>query len=173
MDKFHLIEINNKPVSNIIALKKGIAQNLKCNRFSEFVPIQWLKVNLSLFSVEFFHYLFELPNFIQDGKSYSGLVFGNKTTSVLSLKGNANEVGTYECRWNNSRGEARHRQFDVSVKFFDEKIYNNIIIISATVFGLLLIGIGIGIKFYLDKVGNKLILNADQLTNIQSFKKEK
>ena len=32
---------------------------------------------------------------------------------------------------------------------------------------------GIGIKFYLDKVGNKLILNADQLTNIQSFKKEK
>ena len=56
MDKFHLIEINNKPVSNIIALKKGIAQNLKCNRFSEFVPIQWIKVNLSLFSVEFFHY---------------------------------------------------------------------------------------------------------------------
>ena len=82
-------------------------------------------------------------------------------------------MGTYECRWNNSRGEARHRQFDVSVKFFDEKIYNNIIIISATVFGLLLIGMGIGIKFYLDKVGNKLILNADQLTNIQSFKKEK
>jgi hypothetical protein len=92
----------------------------------------------------------------------------------LSLKGNANEVGTYECRWNNNRGEVRHRQFDVSVKFFDEKIDNNIIIIiSATVIGLLLIGMGIGIKFYLDKVGNKLILNADQLTNIQSFKKEK
>ena len=57
MNKFHhLIEINNEPVSNIIALKKGIAQNLKCNRFSEFVPIQWFKVNLSLFSVEFFHH---------------------------------------------------------------------------------------------------------------------
>jgi hypothetical protein len=56
MNKFHLIEINNEPVSHIIALKKGIAQNLKCNRFSEFVPIQWFKVNLSLFSVKFFHY---------------------------------------------------------------------------------------------------------------------
>ena len=82
-------------------------------------------------------------------------------------------MGTYECRWNNSRGEARHRNFDVSVKFVDDNIDNNIIIISATVIGLLLIGMGIGIKFYLDKVGNKLILNADQLTNIQSFKKEK
>jgi hypothetical protein len=90
------------------------------------------------------------------------------------LKGNANEVGTYECRWNNSRGEKRHRQFDVNVNFFDDKNdHNIIIIISATVFGLLLIAMGIGIKFYLDKVGNKQIQNADQLTNIQSFKKEK
>ncbi len=112
--------------------------------------------------------------FNQDGNSYSAgsSVNESKTTSVLSLKGKTNEVGTYECRWNNSRGETRHRNFDVSVKFFDEKndIENdiNIIIISiaATVIGLLLIGIGIGIKFYLDKVGNKLILNADQLTNI-------
>jgi hypothetical protein len=32
------------------------------------------------------------------------------------LKGKANELGTYECRWNNSRGEVRHRNFDVSVK---------------------------------------------------------
>ena len=88
----------------------------------------------------------------------------------MSLKGNANELGTYECRWNNSRGEARHRNFDVSLKFFDEKTD---FIIATTVIGLLLIGMGIGIKFYLDKVGNKLILKADQLTNIQSFKKEK
>ena len=45
MNKFHLIEINNEPVKNTIALEKGIAQNLTCNRFSEFVPVQWLKVN--------------------------------------------------------------------------------------------------------------------------------
>ena len=79
-------------------------------------------------------------------------------------------MGTYECRWKNSRGEARHRNFDVSLKFFDEKTD---FIIATTVIGLLLIGMGIGIKFYLDKVKNKLIQNADQLTNIQSFKKEK
>ena len=94
------------------------------------------------------------------------------------LKGKANELGTYECRWNNSRGEARHKQFTVSLYFIEEKTDNktdiNIIMcVTATVIGLLLIGMGIGIKFYLDKVRNKLILNADQLTNIQSFKKEK
>ena len=74
--------------------------------------------------------------------------------SVLKLKGNTNELGTYECRWNNSRGEERHRNFDVNVNFFDEKNDINIIIISvtATVIGLLLIGMAIGIKFYLDKV---------------------
>jgi hypothetical protein len=76
----------------------------------------------------------------------------------LTLKGKANELGTYECRWNNSRGKARHRNFDVSLKFFDEKTD---FIIATTVIGLLLIGMGIGIKFYLDKVGNKLILNVN------------
>jgi superfamily II DNA/RNA helicase len=81
----------------------------------------------------------------------------------LSLKGKTNEVGTYECRWKNSRGETKHRQFDVSLKFFDEKTD---FIIATTVIGLLLIAMGIGIKFYLDKVGNLLIQNADQLTNI-------
>ena len=65
------------------------------------------------------------------------------------LKGKANELGTYECRWNNSRGEARFRNFDVSLKFVDEKTD---FIISATVIGLLLIGMGIGIKFYLENV---------------------
>jgi hypothetical protein len=48
-----------------------------------------------------------------------------------------------------------------------------IISVSAIVIGLPLIGMGISIKFYLDKVKNKLIQNADQLTNIQSLKKEK
>ena len=88
------------------------------------------------------------------------------------LKGKANELGTYECRWNNSRGEARHKQFTVSLYFIEEKTDNNktdiniIMCVTATVIGLLLIGMGIGIKFYLDNVRNKLILNADQLTNI-------
>jgi hypothetical protein len=91
------------------------------------------------------------------------------------LKGNANELGTYECRWNNSKGEARHRNFTVSVTFADEISDNYTIFasVTATVLGLLAVGIGISIKFYLDKVKNKLIQNADQLTNIQSLKKEK
>jgi hypothetical protein len=70
------------------------------------------------------------------------------------LKGETNELGTYECRWNNSRGEARHRQFTIGLYFVEDK--TDIIIITATVIGLLLIGIGIGIKFYLDKVRCKM-----------------
>jgi GH18 family chitinase len=79
----------------------------------------------------------------------------------MTLKGKSKEVGTYECRWNNSRGEARHRQFTVGLSFIEEKTDNktdmNIIIsVTATVIGLLLIAMGIGIKFYLDKVRYKM-----------------
>ena len=79
-------------------------------------------------------------------------------------------MGLYECRWNNSRGETRYKQFAVSSRsFVDDKTDINIIIISvtATVIGLLLIGMGIGIKFYLDKVRNKPKQHADRFTNIQ------
>ena len=88
------------------------------------------------------------------------------------LKGKTNEVGTYECLWKNSRGETKHRQFDVSVKFFDDKTD---IIISATVIGLLLIGMGISIKFNLDKVKYPLKRqNADQFAIFKlNFYKEK
>jgi hypothetical protein len=77
---------------------------------------------------------------------------------VLTLKGNANELGSYECRWNNSRGEARQRQFTVSVTFAEEISDNYTIFasVTATVLGLLAVGIGISIKFYLDKVRNKM-----------------
>ena len=52
INKFrHSIEIYNEPVKNTIVLEKFIAQNLTCNRFSQQIPIQWLKVNVSLFSV--------------------------------------------------------------------------------------------------------------------------
>jgi hypothetical protein len=77
----------------------------------------------------------------------------------LSLKGETNELGTYECQWKNSRGEARHKQFTIGLYSVEEKIDINIIIsVTATVIGLLLIGMGIGIKFYLDNVRNKQIL---------------
>jgi hypothetical protein len=54
MNEFHFIEINNEAVKNIIALEKGVAQNLTCKRWTQFVPIQWLKVNLSLFYVVYY-----------------------------------------------------------------------------------------------------------------------
>jgi hypothetical protein len=41
-------EISNEPVSNFIALKKNAAQNLTCNRLSQFVPVKWIKVNTYL-----------------------------------------------------------------------------------------------------------------------------
>ena len=43
-----------RPSVKFYCAKKGTDQNLTCNRFSEFVPIQWLKVNLSLLSVLFY-----------------------------------------------------------------------------------------------------------------------
>jgi hypothetical protein len=73
----------------------------------------------------------------------------------LSLKGNANELGTYECRWNNSRREARHKQFTVGLSFVEEisqTAQTVTISVSAISIGLFLIGMGIGIKFYIDKV---------------------
>jgi hypothetical protein len=36
---------NVQPVSNFIALEKKAAQNLTCNRLSQFVPVKWIKVN--------------------------------------------------------------------------------------------------------------------------------
>lgn len=58
-------------------------------------------------------------------------------------------MGIYECRWNNSRGEARHRNFVVSVTFAEEIFTKTL---TAILIGLLAVGMGIGVKFYLDKV---------------------
>jgi hypothetical protein len=81
----------------------------------------------------------------------------------VQLQGKETEKGTYECRWKNSKGEPRHKNFTVNLNFRfekDEKITiryiqkdtNTIIIISATFFGLLALAVAIGIKVYLDKV---------------------
>ena len=48
MNQFKFKEINNEPVFNAIMLKNGTAQNLTCNRWSQFVPVKWFKVNISL-----------------------------------------------------------------------------------------------------------------------------
>ncbi len=58
-------------------------------------------------------------------------------------------MGIYECRWNNSRGEARHRNFIVSVTFAEEIFTKTV---TAILIGLLAVGIGIGVNIYIDKV---------------------
>jgi hypothetical protein len=74
----------------------------------------------------------------------------------VQLQGKETEKGFYECRWKNSKGEQRHRNFTVNLDFRfekDEKDTNSIIIIiSASSIGLLAVAVGIGIKIYLDKV---------------------
>jgi hypothetical protein len=98
---------------------------------------------------------------IQGGNRYSGVINDTETSSILQLKGKAKEVGTYECRWKNSRGEPRHRNFTVRVNFVDQEVDDddetNTIILPATLTGLLIVGMGIGIKLYMDKVREKLI----------------
>ena len=91
----------------------------------------------------------------------------------MPLQGKGTEKGTYECHWNNSKGEARHRNFTVFPTFFvettDVNINTNVIIITVTLIGLVLVaGTGFGIKFYLDKV-RKLIDALNNSTQIHSL----
>jgi hypothetical protein len=85
--------------------------------------------------------------------TYSDSVYENETASVVQLQGREKERGIYECRWKNSKGEPRHRNFTVNLDFRfekDEKDANTII--SASLIGLFAVAVGIGIKVYLDKV---------------------
>ena len=65
----------------------------------------------------------------------------------------ANEFGTYECQWNSSRGQARHRNFNVSVTFAEDQT-NIYIVVSVILFVLLAFGIVINIDIHLGKVRN-------------------
>ncbi|XP_046654437.1 vascular endothelial growth factor receptor 1-like isoform X1 [Daphnia pulicaria] len=128
---FTIKEIDNDPVSNnSIAIEKGVGKNLICNRWSQDVAIHWFK----------------------DGMAHSDLIYENETASVVQLQGKEKEKGTYECRWKNSKGEPRHRNFRVGIISYekDEKDANTIII-SASFIGLLAVAVAIGIKVYLDK----------------------
>ena len=86
---------------------------------------------------------------------HSDLIYENETASVVQLQGKETERGIYECRWKNSKGEQRHRNFTVGISFEKNR---NIIIISASLFGLLAVGVGIGIKVYLNKVKDFLLI---------------
>lgn len=137
-------------MANTIALEKEIAQNLTCNRLTQNVDILWFKVIIFRLGS------YSLSNYnLKDGREYTDPVYNNQTVSILTLRGRANEIGTYECRWKNSRGESRHRQFTVSVTFAQESNTRNIIAaVSVTLVAIIAIGFGTAIKVYLDKVSD-------------------
>ena len=86
---------------------------------------------------------------------YSNSVYENETASVVQLQGKETEKGTYECRWKNSKGEPRHRNFTVGIISYEKDEQDaNTIIISASLIGVLAVAVAIGIKVYLDKVSD-------------------
>ncbi|XP_059350088.1 vascular endothelial growth factor receptor 1-like [Daphnia carinata] len=107
-----------------VKLERGIAQNLICHRFADDVQIQWFK----------------------DDKEYSGLIYTNGSLSILPLNGRDGQKGRYSCRWNNSRGEKRFRNFS-----FPDEPQSNGVVIFVCVSVVTLIVTGIAIKQYVDK----------------------
>ena len=97
---------------------------------------------------------------------YSGNVSSYTNSSVLSLKGTADEMGTYTCHWNNSLGEIMLKSFIVTYVFNKESVSPETIIVRDTRIAigvsvplviLLLISIAVGVRFYLSKVKKKFI----------------
>lgn len=108
-----------------VKLGRGIAQNLTCNRYFDDVHIKWF----------------------EDDKEYSGLIFTSNSSSVLPLNGIDGEKASYSCRWTNSRGEPRSRNFS----FAKETVSTSTIVISLCASLAILIVTGIAIKQYVDK----------------------
>ncbi|XP_059350097.1 vascular endothelial growth factor receptor 1-like [Daphnia carinata] len=115
------VQENKYPVD--VKLGRGIAQNLTCTRFTD-DNIKWFK----------------------DDKEYSGLIYTNDVSSILPLNGSDEENGNYSCRWNNSRGQKRFRNF-----YFPYKPESNgivaISVIAVCVSVVTLITIGIAGKY--------------------------
>ncbi|XP_059351957.1 vascular endothelial growth factor receptor 1-like [Daphnia carinata] len=125
---FTIKELNNNPMN--VKLGKGIAQNLTCNRLSN-INIQWFK----------------------DDKEYLGLTYTSSSSSVLPLQGINGETGTYSCRWNNSRGEKRFRNFS-----FAEETESRNVAIAVCVSLATLVVTGVSIKQYVDKKNKEKII---------------
>ncbi len=146
-------EISNGPVEKSFVLEKGTAQNFTCNRLSQHVNVQWFKVNycFTLFVETAGLYQINYFNWKNNRKYTAGTVYQKETSSTLSIKGERTEGGDYECRWNNSRGEAKHRKFIVRIAFVKNNNLVTFIIVFAAVL-LFVIGAGMSIEFFLEKV---------------------
>ena len=89
---------------------------------------------------------------IQNGKLYFRNVSSDANSSVLLLKGSTDEIGNYTCHWNNSLGEARFKQFNVTYVGRTEMIVDTAIAVSVPLAILLLISIIVAVRFYFLKV---------------------
>ncbi|XP_057368137.2 vascular endothelial growth factor receptor 1-like [Daphnia carinata] len=129
---FRVLEAISDPLDNLVIIEKDTVQNLTCRRPPIKDHIQWLK----------------------DGLSFdSDQIFLTHNFSIVSLNGTREEIGTYTCQWENSIGEVRYRNF--TVDFFNntptENLNKTIILLAIILSALFLIGVGIGIKFCLDR----------------------
>ena len=69
-------------------------------------------------------------------------------SSVLSLKGSADEIGDYTCHSNNTLGQARFKTFTVTHIDRTETIFDNTIVgVSVSLVILLLISIAVAVRF--------------------------
>ena len=89
---------------------------------------------------------------IQNGKLYFRNVSSDANSSVLLLKGSTDEIGNDTCHWNNSLGEARFKQFNVTYVGRTEMIVDTAIAVSVPLAILLLISIIVAVRFYFLKV---------------------
>ncbi len=84
-------------------------------------------------------------------KEYTDKVYSNSSSSVLPLRGNVGEVGNYACQWNNSLGEIKFKEFNITFEDSGARSTDAIILVVTLVI-LLLITVFIGVKLYSNKV---------------------
>ena len=89
----------------------------------------------------------------------------------MPLNGLMNEIGVYSCRWNNSLGQPRYRNFTVLIGNASGSTHATAIPLSANLIALIVI-IGIGVKIYLDKVTIIYVglFKMVQITHLEMFK---
>jgi hypothetical protein len=88
----------------------------------------------------------------QDGVEYFDEVYSIGNSTVLTLQGSEEEVGSYACQLSNYLGES-YKNFTVVFTEAPDAMDNTVVIAAATVTMAIVLAITvIGAKVYLDKV---------------------
>ncbi|XP_046457985.1 vascular endothelial growth factor receptor 1-like [Daphnia pulex] len=135
--------INANKVTEV-TLIKGIARNLTCTGHGIPPPeIRWFK----------------------DGVEYFDEVYSIGNSTVLTLQGSEEEVGSYACQLSNYLGES-YKNFTVVFTEAPDAMDNTVVIAAATVTMAIVLAITvIGAKVYLDKKRMNLFPGALALLN--------